>query len=187
MKSAGLLLSLALTAVSCVVDAQTTDTDWRMYGATDLGNMGGSQRLFFDAAGVIRGTNGQVEVWTKTLSQEALDRSQSDKSSTQTKIMGQAIYKKLHGYQAPLSTVQKLDDDTIMQILVDEASADLAGIAPTARILYELDCSNRRMRELSVHLFSNGKLQNQETPSEWKHVPPETPAATLFKLLCTRH
>jgi hypothetical protein len=178
--------TIALLAFTGSVHAQSRGADWKMYGAADLGKMGGEQRSFFDAAGVIRRDNGHVEVWTKTLSRKALDRAESNASGAHKKIIAAAVGKKLAGYLPPLSTVGELDDDTATQITADEAAADLGGIEPTMQILYELDCPNRLFREISLHVFLNGKLGTKETPSEWQHVPPETAAANLFKILCTK-
>jgi hypothetical protein len=177
-------LLLALAHLSGTY-AQSSDASWKMYGAADLGKMGGgAQRLFFDTASVVQRDGEHVEVWTKTLSQKALDRAETGGSSIQKKIIDRAVQEKIGGYRPPLSKVIELDDDTTTQIILDEAAADLGGLEPTMRILYELDCPNRLLRELSLHLFLDGKLQTKDTPSEWKHVPPETPGANLLKLLC---
>jgi hypothetical protein len=180
-------LFLALTGASGVC-AQTGDTDWQMYGAADFGKMGGKQRQFFDAAGVIRRNNGHVEVWTKSLSEKDMDRVQRDGSDLQTKIVARAAYQKLHGYRPPLSVALKRDDDgTVVQIIMDEATANMSAVEPTVRILYDVDCPNRLFRALSMQLTVNGNPQDKETPSEWKHVAPETSVANLLKLLCAQH
>jgi len=182
----GVTLMLALECISGTTYAQSRGSEWKMYGAVNFGTAGGEQRLFFDAASVVRRNLGHVEVWTNTLSQEALDDAESSTNSLHEKIVDGAAEKKIGGYRPPLARVNELDDHTVTQIIGDETAADLAGIEPTMQILYELDCPNRLLRDLSVHLFVNGKPHTQETPSEWKHVPPEGSAANLLKILCPR-
>jgi hypothetical protein len=177
----GVILIAALAYISGATYAQSRGSEWKMYGAVNFGTAGGEQRLFFDAASVVRRNMGHVEVWTNTLSQEALDDAEASRSK---KIVDSAAEKKVGGYRPPLARVNDVDDDTVTQIIADETTADLAGIEPTMQILYELDCPNRLLRDLSVHLFVNGKPQTKETPSEWKHVPPEGSTANLLKILC---
>jgi hypothetical protein len=186
MRALGVTLILALAYISGTAYAQSRGSEWKMYGAVNFGPAGGEQRLFFDAASVVRRNIGHVEVWTNTLSQEALDDAEASKSSLHEKIVASAAEKKTGGYRPPLARVNEVDDDSVTQIIADETAADLAGIEPTMQILYELDCPNRLLRDLSVHLFVNGKPQTKETPSEWKHVPPEGSAANLLKILCPR-
>jgi hypothetical protein len=182
----GVTLMLALACISGTTYAQSGGSDWKMYGAVNFGTAGGEQRLFFDAASVVRRNLGHVEVWTNTLSREALVDAETGKSSLHEKIVDSAAEKKIGGYRPPLARVNELDDNTATQIIADETAADLAGIEPTLQILYELDCPNRLVKDLTVHLFVNGKPQTKETPSEWKHVPPEGSAANLLKILCPR-
>ena len=182
----GVTLILALAHLSGTTYAQSGDSEWKMYGAVNFGTAGGEQTLFFDAASVVRRNIDHVEVWTNTLSQNALEDAETSKSSLQEKIVHGAAEKRIGGYRPPLASVNQLDDDAVAQIIADETAADLAGIEPTMQILYELDCPNRLLRELSVHLFVNGKPRTKETPSEWKHVPPERSAANLLKILCSR-
>ena len=182
----GVTLILALAYLSGTTYAQSADSEWKMYGGVNFGTAGGEQRLFFAAASVVRRNVGHVEVWTTTLSQKALDDAETSKSALQEKILYTAAEKKIGGYRPPLARVNELDDDTVTQIIADETAADLAGIEPTMQILYELDCPNRLLRDLSVHVFVNGKPQTKETPSEWKHVQPKRSAANLLKIVCTR-
>jgi hypothetical protein len=182
----GLVAMLALAGISGAY-AQTGDSDWKLYSAADFGKRGGKVALFFDAAGVIRSDNGHVKVWTKGLPRKALDRAENPASSTAKSILAFAAQRLAHGYQPPFSSVIELDQNALIGITADEATANLAGIEPTTQFLYELDCTNRLVRELSIHLLLDGKIQNQETPSEWQHVPPETAVATLLTLLCVQH
>jgi hypothetical protein len=181
----GLRAVLTLACAS-IAYAQSGDTDWRLYGGADLGKDGGEQKLFFDAAGIIRRGDGHIEVWTKALPQKALDRADKPGSATQKKIVDSAVHKMMTGYVPPSLIVLGLEKDqnALTNVMAEEAAANVGSIGPSTQILYELDCTNRLMRELSIHVNINGKLEIRETPREWSHTPPETAGATLLKILC---
>lgn len=183
-----LLAVLALTCASGA-DAQSGDADWQMYGGVTLSKeMGGEQRSFFDAAGVVRRSDGHIEVWTKSLSVKDMDRVQGKPGDLRTKIINRVLDKQTHGYLPPFSVATSPNDkNSHLQTSMDEVTADMADIEPSARIMYELDCSNRLLRELSIQLTHNGKSQYVEKPADWKHVPPETSGFMLLKLLCAQH
>lgn len=184
-----LALMLALTATSGAA-AQTEDTDWQMYGTRALSkDMGGEQRTFFDAAGVVRRNDGHIEVWIKSLPVKELDRVQGRPSDLRTKIIDRVYDKQYHhGYRPPAAVAMGTDDKgVLLEITMDEVTADMAGIQPSARLLYELDCPNRLMRPLSVELTHNGKLQAVNISFKWEHLAPETADALLFKLVCAQH
>jgi hypothetical protein len=62
----GLVALLALAWASGAY-AQSGNADWQMYGKSNLDKAHGGELLFFDAAGVVRRSDGHVEAWTKAL------------------------------------------------------------------------------------------------------------------------
>jgi hypothetical protein len=177
---AGLVAMLALAGTS-VVYAQSGETNWQQYGWSRLGTL--NVILFFDAAGIIRRDNGHVQVWTKALSAAALDHA----INTDRKIFESAKQKVVQRYRPPITAVMELDSEKRTQVILDETAANFGSIEAANRVLYELDCTNRLLRELSIRLLVNGKLRSKDTPIEWRHVSPETVAADLLKLACTQH
>jgi hypothetical protein len=186
MKTVALVALLALAGVSAA-DAQTGDTDWKQYGAADFGKNGGLLVMFFDAAGLIHRSNGHVEVWTKGLSRKAIDRALSASSPMHKKIFDVAEHRITAMDRPLLSTIVELDKYQMADVLMNEVAANVANIDATERIMYELDCPNRMVRELSGMFVLDGKPGSQDTPQEWKHISPETAVATLFKLICGQH
>jgi hypothetical protein len=70
-------------------------------------------------------------------------------------------------------------------IVTAEQTANIAHIQPSAQIYYEINCTDRMLRELSITVrTSGGATEGKHTPSNWRDVPPEGNAATLLKLLC---
>lgn len=139
--------------------AQTGDTDWRSYGVSQ----NGKDEAFFDAAGVVRRPNGHVEVWTKELSLADITRAASAES-TRPKILELAQQILASRQQPGTSSTEARTGVAIM-----EAAANVGGIEPVSRTLFELDCANRRMRILSVHAMFEGKPLNPLTVSDWAY------------------
>lgn len=183
--TARLVALLALAGASAY--AQTGDPAWKQYGAADFGKNGGLLVLFFDAAGLIHRSNGNVEVWTKGLPRKAIERALSASSPMHKKIFDVAEHRITAMDRPLLSTSVELDKYQMADVLINEVAANVANIDATERIMYELDCPNRMVRELSEMFVIDGKPGSQDTPQEWKHISPETAVATLFKLICGQH
>jgi hypothetical protein len=70
-------------------------------------------------------------------------------------------------------------------ILGAEEVANRADVKPTTRMLLELDCHGRMLRNLSIWIAEGGDSHSNDTPWEWSHIAPDTNAFTLLKLVCT--
>ncbi|MFK4442940.1 hypothetical protein ABH944_003277 [Caballeronia udeis] len=79
---------------------------------------------------------------------------------------------------------QNLNADRILTVTQYEVTADTGTIDPQASILYELNCRDRMMRELSIPIHAGNKNGFSDKPGEWKYVPPEGNSARLLKMLC---
>jgi hypothetical protein len=80
---------------------------------------------------------------------------------------------------------ENLNFDQVLAITTYEVIADRAYLQPLARMLFELNCSERLFRQLSMSLNPPGEQSvSSETTGEWKHVPPEGNNADLLKLVC---
>jgi hypothetical protein len=178
-----LVALLAFAGISGIY-AQTGDSDWQEYGLSKVDKL--SVFLFFDAAGIVRRGSDHVEVWTKALSLKALDRADTT-ASTGKKILKFFNQRLARHYRPPIAALMELDRKKLIEVMMDEAAANVGDIEANARVLYELDCTNRLLRELSTYAVLDGKTQYKDTPDEWRHVPPETIGANLLKLACTQH
>jgi hypothetical protein len=90
----------------------------------------------------------------------------------------------LNKYVPPIALVEDIDFDQAISVIQYEETANLSGIHPSARLFYELNCSERMIRRLSTYVRTNGKDGFDEKPSDWQYVPPEGGGATLLKILC---
>ncbi len=147
----GLLAALTLACASGT-DAQSGDADWQMYGKSAFASTGvvdkthGDDLLFFDAAGIVRRSDGHIEVWIKALPLKDLETQPANEQMTK-KFIDFSKHKVANGYVPPLSTLTELDAKERAFVMLNEAAANLAGIEPTAQMLFELDCNNRVLRE----------------------------------------
>jgi len=155
--------------------------DWKMYGSAD-----GPSHCFFDAKGVVKTDDRHMRVWTKCLLEKNLNGVDIEKDFD-GRILENAVQKLAGLYVPPIALVQEtIDPKQRMAITAYEEIANIAPIEPQARIFYELDCSDKMIRELTVSLRVDGKSGSTDKPSDWKHVAPETNGNRLLKILCSQ-
>jgi hypothetical protein len=165
-------LALALL-MSVPVAATAQPVDWKLYGGATVPV---ESSCFYDAAGVTR-TSGHVRVWTKCLPQNETEKVDSEE------IVKAAGRKIAEGYVPPLAEVVHIDFDGVTAWIVAEQIANMSNIEPNARIFYEIGCSEKMVRQLSLMTVSNGRLNYDDRPREF-HIAPETNVARLTSLLC---
>jgi hypothetical protein len=176
----------ALACIPCAVAvplagyAQAADVDWKFYGGASID---GDSLCFYDAKGAIRGPEGRIRVWTKCLPQKDMDDIDIKKDFA-GKIAERAAQKVVDHYVPPVAAVEDIDFDQMLAIVGYEETANTGNVQYQARILYELSCSERRLRELSIDIKAKGGRGSSDKPGDWRHVPPEGNGATLLKILC---
>jgi len=100
------------------------------------------------------------------------------------KILNNTAHKFLELYVPPIARIETIDADQRMTITQYEETANIGDLKPQSTILYELNCSERMSRELSMDFQVNGKSGALHKPSDWRYVPPEGNGARLLKMLC---
>jgi hypothetical protein len=176
-----IIIACVLTLASSYL-ARAADVDWKMYGTASID---GGVVCFYDANGITRTADKQLRVWTKCLLQKYLD-SVDIKAEYSGTVLENAARKVLNKYVPPIMTVENGTFDQAIVIIQYEETANLSGIQPHARFFYELNCSERMMRELSTYVQVNGSDRFDDKPRNWKHVPPEGSGAALLKILCPK-
>ncbi len=151
--------------------------DWKVVGGADVGQ--DANILFYDARGVHRLPNGHIEVWTKALSNKALENIEATKEQIDT-----AARKILSGYDPPVHQLRKLNDDQKLSLVIYEVFANDDIVESNARLLFELDCKTSRARFNSISIKLAGKWGFDEKPGEWSRISPETNPYYLQRLLC---
>jgi hypothetical protein len=156
------------------------DADWRIYG---FAKTDGEEALFYLSSDVRPQADGRIQFWVKGLDWHQIDTifnsPEPDKS-----LAERAAKKVLAGYVAPYAVTHNVSQDEHVNLIVAEEIANEAKLQPITRILYELDCKQRLLRELSMEFTINGKQQFSKTTNEWTHIAPETNGAVLEAVLC---
>jgi hypothetical protein len=176
MKSIGAITLILFTLIgSGTALAQTADVDWKLYGSATVG--GQPSLCFYEAKGVIRRSSepDHMRVWIKCLALKDADNIKLNESSAR-----QAAEKIYGGYVPPIVVVGVMEFDQLIDIASYEEIANTGLVQPQASIFYELSCSERMLRELSISTRSKGRA---DKPGDWKYIPPEGNAATLLKIL----
>jgi hypothetical protein len=173
--------SMVAIASVILLPAYAADVDWKMYGGTAVQ---GYEICFYDAKGAVRMPDGLVRVWTKCpprLEMESIDIEHDFGG----KILENTAQKLVQGYVPPIIAIGSIAFAEIAGITAYEETANITSIKPHATIFYELDCSQKMLRELSISFSVNGQYGSSQTPSVWKFIPPEGNAASLLKILCS--
>jgi hypothetical protein len=173
-----LIGALAAVALSGFGGARAESVDWKWYGGAPLG-IEGIQYCFYDALSVAKTPPDNVRVWAKCLPKNEVE-SLDSKTPLGKAVIQAAGAKIAHYYVPPIAKVESINSDQATSITIDEVAADMSYIKSGAMIFYELDCRQRKERELSMTIGDS--VSND--PLEWKYVPPEGNIASLVKLLC---
>ncbi|HEY2068597.1 MAG TPA: hypothetical protein VGG48_03495 [Rhizomicrobium sp.] len=158
--------------------ASAADVDWKFYGGAST-TYSGPAYCFYDERGIVRESNGFIRVWTKCLLQKNLDAPLAGNQKERA-VIDMTASRIAHYYMPPITKVERMNFDQIMQVDTDEAIADVVRLDPPAQIFYELDCGQRKLRELSIILESS----STDSPASWRNVPPESNGAALMTLVC---
>ena len=164
--------------------AQPINVDWKLYGTTTFGGHG-DHACFFDAKGIVKKSTGTIRVWTKCLLVKDLDNINIE-DDFNGKIVENVARKVLAHYEPPIAVVQTIDMDHKLTVIQYEESANISDIFPSGRILYELKCSEKMLRELSMNFHIDGKTGSKDKPGEWTYTPPESNGDTLLQILCKK-
>jgi len=152
--------------------------DWRFYGTSENGNV----LVFFSVAEVRRLPNGHMEVWTEGLTGKQVDSEGT--RALKDKVRSDRVVISAMAAASPISKIEKLTQDQIDMIALNEEVANHSDLKPIMRILWEIDCENRMTRSLSIYMVKNGRTGFSEKTGEWMHTPPETNGARLHALVC---
>jgi len=153
------------------------NVDWKLYGIADADEL-----CFYDAQGVARTQDGKVRVGTKCLPQKdivALD----PKQELGNKILAEAEKKLGDGYVPPILVGAETDREQTSTTIAYEQAADMSGIAPRSSTFYELDCTQKMIREVNTNTSVNGQ-QSSSDELNGQPVPPDKNGQWLLQLLC---
>lgn len=170
---AGMLVLTLATPV------EAANVDWKYFG---LAFETDQSVCFYDAIGTISKSSELMRVWTKCLLRKDID-SIDPNSELGVRITKGAVQKVVDGYIPPIAIVEDMDFDQALEVIGIEETANIGNIQPYAEVLFELNCSERMMITLSVHLGGK-ELHDQRQGSGY--VMPESNGARLLTMLCPK-
>lgn len=182
------LLKVAITIVVAVSPASMLladqpKHDWKYLGST--GNENDLTHFFFLPSEAQKLADNHLQVWTKQIGDKKLESAYSSISKHKD-LVEQAATKVAAYYIPPVAVNENLTTDRITDIIAFEVIADSQLVRPDITILYELDCSGRQYRELSIaRIKKNDEVDTWEGPAAWKHAAPDTVIDELFLLECS--
>ena len=148
---------VALVGSAAASSAQASDVDWKMYGGASVS---GAEICFYDAKGAVRTPDKYVGVWTKCLSQKDIDNVDI-KHDFSGRIVENAARKMINGYVPPIALVEDIDFDQATVITGYEETANISGIKPHSNIFYEINCSQKMLRESALIFWSMASIDQK--------------------------
>jgi hypothetical protein len=172
---------LAAVTYGSAGQARAVSQDWKFYGGVSSPN--GQTWCFYDARSVAREPAGLVQVAAKCLPQTDMDDIDV-KTDFGGAIARDVERKRRSHYMPPYAMAEPLDRAQAADIARLEEIADTADVDPRVRISYELDCTKRLVRPLSLYVKVNGKVRSVDKPGDWKPISPRENSIRLSRILC---
>lgn len=171
-----LIITIALTSVEAAV------ADWKFYGSATLFK-GEETIVFYDSESVEYISGGTIRVWVKAIGQSEFDM-MMEKNEKQ--ILDKSAEKVASGYFPPYSLVnQKTNLDDSIEIISWEELANSFEINSRAKLLFEIDCIEKKIRTLSVINYKDDRMMEpNKKKGDWNYISPESNAKTLQEILC---
>jgi hypothetical protein len=83
-----------------------------------------------------------------------------------------------------VARVEHLEGDQFIDAVFDEELANTGNLRPFRTVLLEVDCTKKKMREISSIKPADGQLRTSDTPQDWPSVTPVGGGSSLSVLLC---
>jgi hypothetical protein len=176
------LITTFFIFVLCSLEAN--GADWKYYGGTVL-SKNKTVIAYYDSESVEYLSNGNVKVWTKVVIPEEVEKILKKKE-----VIKKAAEKVIQKYSPPyclLNPYPKTSFDDYMNIIAWEEAANQDKIKSRARIFFEIDCKEKKIRVLSTTIYENngGVVKGSDNPDNWSYISPETNADTIKNIVCS--
>jgi hypothetical protein len=154
--------------------------DWRVYG--NFEKDGKIYATMYSVPDIVRSPAGFVRVWTQASSITSDDMDEAMKDKEFLKIVAGRVKAR---YMPPVNSVEKINSDQVLHMIVLEEVANERKVYPTMVILTEINCKDLRDRFLSIRMFEKGSLTSDtDKPGEWSYIQPQSNDRNLATLVC---
>ncbi|MDR3501740.1 MAG: hypothetical protein P4L79_04080 [Legionella sp.] len=169
--------------------------DWRFYGSSKIKT--DDESLFYDAGSVQHLSETTVRVWMTAFPKKQIDHVMK---TANEKMINATAKKMASGYIPDYCLLQEVEksvsskkelDDMIIDVIGAEVAANSDNVKSSAQFFYEIDCSKKRIGELSITFFNpdgsvaNSRNVNNDTP-KFSYIPPNSNAERLSQMVCTK-
>lgn len=186
------VLFLALMFAVFLKAPDARGADWKYHGGSTL-SKGESVLCFYDSGSVERLIGGNIRVWEKAITQAEFKRIEKRIEKKEEKqIVDRAAKKIAIGYVPPYVLAEpeamkalEANNMNAIDIIAWEEEADSPNTSPRMKMLYEINCKEKKIRHLSISIFdADGEIHSDRTTSAWDYIIPESNTETLMKILC---
>jgi hypothetical protein len=151
---------------------------WRIFGPYSAKL---PETCFYNSADISRSENIRT-AWTKCLDRNDLNKAvKNDTTGALSDIVADKI---AHSYVPSVARVEHLEGDQFIDAVFDEELANTGNLRPLRTVLLEVDCTKKKMREISSIKPADGQLRMSDTPQDWRSVTPVGGGSSLSVLLC---
>jgi hypothetical protein len=168
------IVTLMVIIASCLFAGNTFCADWKFYGefttAPDI-----KEDLFYDSNSIIN-SNNSIKLWTKIVLNSDLEKTLENKP-----VIEKATKKLANGYTPPITKIFA----TAANAAYLEEAANESSVKSKAEILYQIMCTENKIRKISGSSFyKNGTPDQRFGITKWEIITPESNADNLAKILC---
>jgi len=175
-----MLVILFIATVMTNIDA--IGADWKYCGGATLFK-GEKTVVFYDSESINRTPSGTIKVWVKALNQSKFD---AVMKKNQKQIVNKSAKKVVNKYYPPYTLVNsKTSFDDCIDIISWEECANSYEIDPRSKFLFEINCTNKKVRTLSGIVYNKkGEIKSSSEVGDWEYISPESNSEILQKILC---
>jgi hypothetical protein len=151
---------------------------WRIFGPYSAKL---PETCFYNSVDVSRSKNIRT-VWTKCLGRNDLNKAvKNDTTGTLSDTVADKIAR---NYVPSIAKVEHLEGDQFIDAVFDEELANTGGVQPLRTVLFEVDCAEKKIREVSSLKPADGQLRTSDMPQDWHGVTPVAGGSSLLVILC---
>ena len=175
------LLFILLVAIN-LISIDAAGADWKFCGGATL--LKGEKTIAcYDTESVEHTADGTVRVWVKAIKQSVFDAAIK---KYEKQVVEKAAKKLVAQYYPPYVLVnQKTNSDVYVEIIVREELTNSYEIKPRVKVLFEINCLERKIRTRSVVNYKkNGESDSSSNIGDWQYITPESNGDNLQKILC---
>ena len=175
-------VTMGVIIASFTLVANASCSDWKYYGGTEI-KYKAILLVFYDLNS-IKITDKYIKVWIKSVSESDIDIFVSDDNRMKS-TYNKSQYKVDSGYLTPYSKVTpEVTTSLDFYFVLFEEAANNSSLSVKNKMLYEIDCSENKMRVLNIMSFGNGEIVEINDMTEWSYISPDSNTETLGKILC---